>query len=152
MLRLAEQDRTRWDRERIAEADVLIVGALRAGGSGRFLLQAAIAALHAQAPSSAETDWPQILELYDALLRVWPSPVVALNRAVALAEVDGPEAALRVVDELEGLDGYRYLHSTRADLLARMGRFAEAAAAYQAALARTDNTAERAFLAERAAQ
>ena len=152
LLRLAEQDRTRWDRERIAEADALIVGALRAGGSGRFLLQAAIAALHAQAPSSAETDWPQILELYDALLRVWPSPVVALNRAVALAEVDGPEAALRVVDELEGLDGYRYLHSTRADLLSRMGRYAEAAAAYQAALARTDNTAERAFLAERVAQ
>jgi RNA polymerase sigma-70 factor (ECF subfamily) len=152
LLRLAEQDRTRWDRERIAEADALIVGALRAGGSGRFLLQAAIAALHAQAPSSAETDWPQILELYDALLRVWPSPVVALNRAVALAEVDGPEAALRVIDELEGLDGYRYLHSTRAELLSRMGRFAEAAAAYQAALAHTDNTAERAFLAERAAQ
>ena len=96
LLRLAEQDRSRWDRERIAEADALIVGALRAGGSGRFLLQAAIAALHAQAPSSAETDWPQILELYDALLRVWPSPVVALNRAVALAEVEGPQAALRV--------------------------------------------------------
>lgn len=149
VLRLAEQDRSAWDAAQIAEADALIVGALRAGPSGRFLLQAAIAALHAQAPSFEETDWPQLLELYDALLRAWPSAVVALNRAVVVAEVDGAEAALVLVDALEGLDGYRYLHSTRADLLHRLGRDAEAAVAYQAALALTDNAAERAFLQAR---
>jgi RNA polymerase sigma-70 factor (ECF subfamily) len=146
VLRLAEQDRSAWDRDRIVEADGLIVGALRSGARGRYVLQAAIAALHAQAPSYEATDWPQILELYDALLRVWPSPVVALNRAVALAEVEGPERALEAVDELEGLDGYRYLHSTRADLLTRLGRHAEAAAAYRAALQRTGNSVERAFV------
>ncbi len=90
LVRLEDQDRAQWDRAAIAEADRLIVAALRAGPPGRFTLQAAIAALHAQAPSHAETDWPQILQLYDALLRVWPSPVVALNRAVALAAVEGP--------------------------------------------------------------
>jgi RNA polymerase sigma-70 factor (ECF subfamily) len=146
LLRLSEQDRSLWDRDRIAEADALIVGALRAGGRGRFLLQAAIAALHAQAPNYAATDWPQILELYDALLRVWPSPVVALNRAVALAEVQGPEAALAAVEALEGLDDYRYLHSTRAEMLRRLERHAEAADAYRAALALTENAVERAFL------
>lgn len=147
LLRLAEQDRGRWDRALIAEADALIVDALRSAPPGRYVLQAAIAALHAQAPSVAETDWPQILVLYDALLRVWPSAVVALNRAVALAEVDGPDAALAAVDALEGLDGYRYLHSTRADFLRRLGRHAEADAAYAAALALAENAAERAFLA-----
>lgn len=147
LLRLAEQDRGRWDRVLIAEADALIVGALRSAPPGRYVLQAAIAALHAQAPSAAETDWPQILVLYDALLRVWPSAVVALNRAVAVAEVDGPEAGLAAVDALEGLDGYRYLHSTRADFLRRLGRHAEADAAYAAALALAENAAERAFLA-----
>ncbi|MBE2315937.1 RNA polymerase sigma factor [Solirubrobacter sp. CPCC 204708] len=151
LLRMSEQNRTAWDRERIAEADALIVAALRAGGRGRFLLQAAIAALHAQAPSYEQTDWPQILELYDALLRVWPSPVVALNRAVALAEVEGPQAAIAAVDALEGVDGYRYLHSTRADLLHRLGRDGEAADAYQRALQLTDNVAERTFLEERRA-
>ena len=94
LLRLEEQDRSRWDRALIAEADRLLVAALRAGPPGRFTLQAAIAALHAQAPTYDATDWPQILTLYDELLRVWPSPVVALNRAVALAMVDGPEVAL----------------------------------------------------------
>ena len=151
-LRLADQDRAAWDRELIAEADALIVGALRAGPPGRFTLQAAIAALHAQAPSYAATDWPQILALYGELLRVWPSPVVALNRAVALAEVDGPAAALAEVEALaEGgrLAGYRYLHATRADLLQRLGRDAEAAAAYRAALELAGNAAEQEFLAER---
>jgi len=153
LLRLEEQDRTRWDRELIAEADGLIVGALRAGPPGRFSLQAAIAAVHAQAPSYAATDWPQIVALYDELLRVWPTPVVALNRAVAVAEVDGPEAALRLVEALEQdgrLDGYRYLPATKADLLHRLGRHAEAADAYRAALRLTDNAAEQDFLAERA--
>jgi RNA polymerase sigma-70 factor (ECF subfamily) len=152
MLRLAEQDRGAWDRDRIAEADALLVRALRAGPPGRFLLQAAIAALHAQAPVHDETDWPQILALYDELLRVWPSPVVALNRAVALAMVEGAGPALAAVEALERdgrLAAYRYLHSTKADLLHRLGRDAEAAAAYRAALALTDNAAERAFLAGR---
>jgi RNA polymerase sigma-70 factor (ECF subfamily) len=128
------------------------VAALGAGPPGRFSLQAAIAALHAQAPSYAETDWPQILELYDELLRIWPSPVVALNRAVAVSMVDGPEAALVEVEELEHdsrLSGYRYLPATKADLLHRLGRDSEAAIAYQAALALTDNAAEQEFLAER---
>jgi RNA polymerase sigma-70 factor (ECF subfamily) len=108
--------------------------------------------VHAQAPSYEETDWPQILTLYDELLRIWPSPVVALNRAVAVSMVDGPEAALAEVEALERdgrLAGYRYLASTKADLLHRLGRDAEAAGAYQAALALSDNAAEQEFLAER---
>jgi RNA polymerase sigma-70 factor (ECF subfamily) len=153
LLRLAEQDRSRWDRELIAEADRLVLAALRAGPPGRFTLQAAITALHAQAPSYQDTDWPQILTLYDELVRIWPSPVVALNRAVAVAMVDGPQAALAQVEELERdgrLASYRYLPATKADLLHRLGRDAEAAEAYQAALALSDNLAEQEFLAERA--
>jgi RNA polymerase sigma-70 factor (ECF subfamily) len=152
LLRLEEQDRSAWDRELISEADRLVVAALSAGPPGRFTLQAAIAALHAQAPSYAETDWPQILTLYDELLRIWPSPVVALNRSVAVSMVDGPEAALAEVETLERegrLAGYRYLPSTKADLLHRLGRDAEAADAYQAALALSDNAAEQEFLAAR---
>jgi RNA polymerase sigma-70 factor, ECF subfamily len=152
LLRLEDQDRSGWDREQIAEADGLLVAALRAGPAGRFTLQAAIAALHAQAPSYAETDWQQILTLYDELLRVWPSPVVQLNRAVALSMVDGPEAALAEVEAFEGdrrLAGYPYLPATKADLLRRLGRNEEAAAAYAAARELSDNAAERDFLAER---
>jgi RNA polymerase sigma-70 factor (ECF subfamily) len=152
LLRLDEQDRSRWDTASIAEADRLVVAALTAGAPGRFTLQAAIAALHAQAPSYDETDWPQILKLYDALLRVWPTPVVALNRAVAVSMVDGPEAALAEVGALEHdgrLAGYHYLPATKADLLRRLGRDAEAAEAYQAALALSGNSAEQEFLAER---
>ena len=151
-LRLAEQDRRAWDRALIAQADALIVGALEAGPPGRFVLQAAIAALHAEAPSYDATDWPQILALYGELLRVWPSPVVALNRAVALAEVDGPAAGLAAVEALEEdgrLAGYRYLHSTKADLLQRLDRPAEAAAAYREALELAGNAAEQEFLGER---
>ncbi len=153
LLRLEEQDRSQWDRALIDEADRLIVAALRAGPPGRFTLQAAIAAVHAQAPGYEATDWPQIVALYDELFRVWPSPVVALNRAVAVAEVDGPAAALPLVEALERdgrLDGYRYLPATKADLLHRLGRHAEAADAYRAALRLTDNAAEQDFLAERA--
>ncbi len=152
LLRLEEQDRSAWDVDLIAEADRLVVGALTAGPPGRFGVQAAIAALHALAPSYAETDWPQILTLYDVLVRIWPSPVVALNRAVAVAEVHGPEVALAQVEELErdsGLAGYRYLPATKADLLHRLGRDAEAVEAYRAALALSDNTAEQEFLADR---
>ncbi len=152
LLRLEDQDRTRWDTAMIAEADRLVVEALGNGPPGRFGVQAAIAALHAQAPSYGETDWPQILVLYDVLLRLWPSPVVALNRAVALAVVHGPEAALDEIARLEAdgrLAGYRYLPATKADLLHRLGRDAEAADAYRAALALSENAVEQEFLAAR---
>jgi RNA polymerase sigma-70 factor (ECF subfamily) len=152
LLRLEEQDRSRWDHALIAEADRLVVASLTGGPPGRFALQAAIACLHAQAPSYAATDWPQILTLYDALLRVWPSPVVALNRTVAVSMVAGPEAALAEIASLEQdgrLAGYRYLPATKADLFHRLGRDAEAAEAYQAALALSGNAAEQEFLTDR---
>ncbi|GAA1949847.1 RNA polymerase sigma factor [Amycolatopsis minnesotensis] len=149
LLLLEEQDRSVWDAGVIAEAHELVVGALRGGGPGRFALQAAIAALHASAPSYSDTDWPQILVLYNALLKVWPSPVVALNRAVAVSMADGPAPALAEIESLErdgGLVGYRYLPAVKADLLRRLGKAPEAAAEYERALALTDNEAERAFL------
>jgi RNA polymerase sigma-70 factor, ECF subfamily len=152
LVRLEDQDRASWDGAAIAEADRLVVDALRAGPPGRFTLQAAIAALHAQAPSYAETDWPQILTLYDQLLHVWPSPVVALNRAVAVSMVDGPATALAQVEALERdgqLAGYRYLPATKGDLLRRLGRDQEAGDAYRAALALTENATEREYLRER---
>jgi RNA polymerase sigma-70 factor, ECF subfamily len=152
LLLLEEQDRSRWDLAAIDEGDGLVIEALRGGRPGRFALQAAIAAVHAQAPSYAETDWPQLLQLYGELLRAWPSPVVALNRAVVLAMVDGPAAGLAAVTELERdgrLAGYRYLPAAKADLLRRLGRGAEAATAYQEALDLADNAAEQAFLAGR---
>lgn len=155
LLRLKEQDRKRWDRELISEADGLIVSALRTAPAGRFTIQAAIAALHAQAPSYEATDWAQILVLYTELARIWPSPVVALNRAVAVAMVDGPAAALAEIEAIEAggrLAGYRYLQATKADLLHRLGRDAEAVRAYQAALALPGNDAEQEFLAERVNQ
>jgi RNA polymerase sigma-70 factor (ECF subfamily) len=146
---LEDQDRSQWDRAAIAEADRLVVEAMRGGSPGRYALQAAIATLHASAPSYPATDWPQIVELYDALLTVWSSPVVALNRAVAVAMVDGPAVALREVDRLAEdprLAGYRYLPAIRADLLRRLGRPEEARAAYQQALRLADNEAEQQFL------
>jgi RNA polymerase sigma-70 factor, ECF subfamily len=155
LLLLEEQDRSQWNRDAIAEGRRLVLDALHGGRPGRFTLQAAIAAVHAEAPSYAETDWPQVLGLYDALAQIWPSPVVELNRAVPLAMVYGPEAALAVVDDLatDGrLDGYRYLASTRADLLRQLGRSGQAVAAYQQALALADNDAERAFLTRRIAE
>ena len=155
LLLLEEQDRSLWDRALIGEGHQLVLGALRGGNPGRFALQAAIAALHAAAPSYAETDWPQVLTLYDALLRVWPSPVVALNRAVAVTMVHGPGAALEEVERLEAdgrLSGYHYLPATKADLLRRLGRAPEAATAYRAALELTDNEAEREFIGKRLAE
>jgi RNA polymerase sigma-70 factor (ECF subfamily) len=152
LLLLEEQDRSAWDHDAIAEGDRLVKAALRIGSPGRFTLQAAIAAVHATAPTYAETDWDRILALYDRLLEVWPSPVVALNRAVALSMAEGPAAALRDVDALakDGrLSGYHYLPATRADLLRRLGRRQEAAAAYRQAMELADNEAERAFLAGR---
>ena len=154
LLLLAEQDRAAWDQTVIAEAHDLVVGALRGGVPGRFALQAAIAVLHAMAPTYADTDWDQILLLYDELSRVWPSPVVALNRVVALAMVSGPAAALAEIEALEGdrrLAGYRYLPAIKADLLRRLGRDSDAAAEYERALTLAESDAERAFLAGRLA-
>jgi RNA polymerase sigma-70 factor (ECF subfamily) len=148
---LADQDRDRWDRAQVLEG-LALVRDLHHSRVGRFGLQAAIAAEHAVAPSYPETNWGRVVKLYDALLREWPSPVVELNRAVALAEVAGPAAALAEVDRLaeDGrLVGYRYLPATRADLLRRLGRSAEAVAAYDDALALADNDTERAFLTTR---
>ncbi len=155
LLLLEEQDRSRWDRQAIAEGRALVLDALHGGRPGRFALQAAIAALHAEAPSYAETDWAQVLGVYDVLLRAWPSPVVALNRTVALAMVEGPAAALAEIESLERdgrLAGYRYLAATKADLLRRLDRHAEAAAVYRTALELADNDAEHTFLATRLAE
>jgi len=145
---LAGQDRSRWDRSLIAEGQALVRQCLRRGQPGPYQIQAAIQAVHSDSPTAAATDWDQILVLYGQLLIVAPSPVAALNRAVALAEVDGPSAALAVVDGLASatLDRYYLFHAIRADLLRRLGRRAEADAAYQAALARSGNAAERAYL------
>jgi len=142
---LHEQDRSLWDGELMAEGQGLVRACLRRNRPGPYQIQAAINAVHADAPIAAATDWRQIVALYDQLLVAEPSPVVALNRAVALAEVEGPEAGLAATDGL-GLDGYYLLHAVRADLLRRVGRGREAIAEYDAALARTDNEAERAHL------
>ena len=148
---LPDQDRTAWDGRLIAEGQALVRACLRRNQPGPYQIQAAINAVHSDAPTAAATDWGQILALYDQLLAVSPTPVVALNRAVALAEVKGPEVALAAVEELGGLTDYHLFHATRADLLDRLGRRAEAATAYQAAMELTANAAERAFLAGRAA-
>jgi RNA polymerase sigma-70 factor (ECF subfamily) len=145
LVRLADQDRSRWDRQLIAEGQDLVRRCLRRGQPGPYQVQAAINAVHSDAPSAAETDWRQVVILYDQLAAVAPSPVVALNRAVAVAEVDGPAAALALADALE-LDGYYLLHAIRGDLLRRLGRPGEAARAYDAAITRTENEAERDFL------
>ena len=148
---LEEQDRGKWDRQQIAEALPLVEEALR-GGPGAFALQAAIAALHCQAAHADETDWPQIVRLYNRLERLQPSPIVSLNRAVAIAMVDGPRAALTLVAALADagdLDGYHLLHAARADLLRRLGAPSEAAASYTRALALVTNDSERRFLERR---
>jgi len=147
---LPDQDRSRWDRALIAEGQQLVRACLRRNRPGPYQIQAAINAVHSEAPTAATTDWDQILALYDQQLAVAPTPVVALNRAVALAEVKGPAAALAEVDRLD-LGAYHPFHATRADLLSRLGRHAEAAAAYDAAAALATNAAERAFLEDRAA-
>jgi RNA polymerase sigma-70 factor, ECF subfamily len=142
---LADQDRGRWDRDRIAEGQAIVRRCLRRNQPGPYQLQAAVNAVHSDAPAATATDWGQILALYDQLLALTPTPVVALNRAVAVAEVEGPEAALALVDGLD-LDGWHLFHAIRADLLRRLGRDGEAALAYDAAIALAQNTAERAFL------
>ena len=147
---LADQDRSLWDREAIAAAVALIERAAALRRPGPYQLQAAIAACHAEAPSWAETDWTQILVLYDLLLRMAPTPVVRLNRAVALRAVAGPEAALAEVDALAGeLDGYHLFHATRAELLFELGRREQSRAAEVRALGLTANRAERRLLERR---
>jgi RNA polymerase sigma-70 factor (ECF subfamily) len=148
---LDEQDRSRWDQAQIGEALPLVEEAF-SSGPGRYALQAAIAALHCQAARAEETDWPQILGLYELLERLQPSPIVALNRAVAVAMVRGLEPALAIVDSLSDhgdLEEYHLLHATRADLLRRAGDFAEAAKSYERALQLVTNGAERRFLERR---
>jgi RNA polymerase sigma-70 factor (ECF subfamily) len=147
---LPEQDRSRWDRASIEEGHALVRRLLARGTPGPYQVQAAINAVHADAPTAADTDWGQILDLYDLLLRLQPSPVVALNRAVALAEVEGPAVALLAVEPL-ALETYQPWHVVRADLLTRVGRRDEARTAYDAAIALTGNDVERAFLTHRAA-
>jgi RNA polymerase sigma-70 factor (ECF subfamily) len=149
---LEDQDRARWDRVEIDEGQALLDRAIRVSRPGPYQLQAAIAALHDTAGEAAATDWPQIAALYGRLAELDPSPVVELNRAVAVAMADGPAAGLALLDPLAeepALAGYPYLHAARADLLRRLGRATEAAAAYRAALELTSNDVERAFLDRR---
>jgi RNA polymerase sigma factor (sigma-70 family) len=152
---LADQDRARWDHAAIAEGIALVRTALARRPPGRFALMAAIAAVHAQAPSWAATDWREIVGLYDLLMQIWPSPVVALNRAVAVGLAEGPEAGLAALDSL-GTDPllatYSYLASARADFLRKLDRPGEAREAYEEALLLSENVVERAFLAERIGQ
>jgi RNA polymerase sigma-70 factor (ECF subfamily) len=150
LILLADQERARWDRAQLDEGRALVAGALRCGLPGPYALEAAIAAVHAEAARAEETDWRQIVALYDRLHALHPSPVVALNRAVAIAMADGPAAALPHVDALAApLADYHLWHATRADLLRRLGRRDEARAAYERAHALAQNEAERRFLARR---
>jgi RNA polymerase sigma-70 factor (ECF subfamily) len=148
LIRLPDQDRSLWDRDLIAEGHDLVRACLRRNQPGPYQIQAAINAVHSDAPTAAHTDWSQIVMLYDQLLAYAPTPVVAMNRAIAVAEVDGPERALALVDELD-LPRYHLFHATRADLLGRLGRRDDALAAYDAALALTDNAAEQRLLQSR---
>ena len=149
---LADQDRSRWNRELIAEGLALVERALSSRRFGPYSLQAAIAAVHAEAPTADATDWAQIVGLYDVLVRADPSPVVELNRAAAVAMRDGPLAGLTLIDRIlqrGDLSGYHLAHSARAELLRRIGRKEEAGAAYERALALTNQETERRFLARR---
>jgi RNA polymerase sigma-70 factor (ECF subfamily) len=148
LIRLADQDRRAWDRDLIAEGHAIVRACLRRGQPGPYQIQAAIQAVHTDAPTAADTDWAQIVALYDQLVAFHPTPVVALNRAIALAEIEGPAAALAVVDGLD-LDGYHLLHAARADLLERIGRTNEAMSAYDRAIELAGNGAERGSLRDR---
>jgi RNA polymerase sigma-70 factor, ECF subfamily len=141
----ADQDRSRWDHDLIAQGEAIVRACLRRNQPGPYQIQAAINAVHSDAPSAAQTDWRQILQLYDQLMAIAASPIVALNRAVVVAEIEGPETALAIVEHLE-LDHFHVFHAVRADLLRRLGRNDEARAAYEAASVRTANEAERSFL------
>jgi RNA polymerase sigma-70 factor (ECF subfamily) len=155
LVALEDQDRRRWERNEIDEANALLDDALRKGRAGSYQLQAAIAACHADASDAADTDWVEIAGLYKLLVAIMPSPVVELNRAVAIAMADGPAAGLVLVEALADareLQGYYLFHATRADLLRRLGRGVEAAESYRQALALTGSAAERRFLARRLAE
>ncbi len=145
---LPDQDRSLWDRGLVEEGQALVRTCLRRNMPGPYQIQAAINAVHGDAATARETDWRQILALYDQLMVHTPTPVVALNRAVAVAEVEGPEAGLAEVEDLE-LDNFHLFHATRADLLQRTGRLDEAAEAYDSALAKATNAAEQRFLQQR---
>jgi len=152
LILLEQQDRSLWNRDQIAEGISLTESALRSGRFGAYTLQAAIAAVHAQSSSVASTDWRQITLLYDRLLRIQPSPVVELNRAVAIAMCEGPEQGLRLIDDLlvrEHLSNYHLAHSARADMCRRLGRVPEARASYEKALALARQEPDRRFLARR---
>ncbi|MEP4653021.1 MAG: RNA polymerase sigma factor [Ilumatobacter sp.] len=151
LVRLVDQDRTRWDQQMIAEGRELLRRCLRQGRPGQYQLHAAINAVHTEAATFVDTDWHQILALYDHLLEIAATPVVELNRAVALAEIDGPHVALVAIDRL-GLDGYHLWHAVRADLLRRCGRDDDAGVAYERAIDLTDNPAERQLLQRRHAE
>ncbi len=148
IVRLPDQDRSLWDRTLVAEGQALVRACLRRNQPGPYQIQAAINAVHSDAPTAGDTDWSQIVRLYDQLLVVAPTPVVALNRGIAVAELDGPAVAFAAVNGLD-LDGYHLFHATRADLLERLGRVDEALAAYAAALERTTNVAEQRLLQQR---
>ena len=155
LIALDEQDRAQWDSALIAEGSALVASALSSRRFGVHSLQAAISAVHADAAQSALTDWPEIVGLYDALLRLSPSPVVALNRAAALAFRDGPLVGLTQIDAIMAageLDDYHLAHAARADMYRRLGRSEDARAAYERALALTQQLPERRFLARRIAQ
>ena len=145
---LRDQDRSMWDSALIARGHAIVSACIRRNQPGPYQIQAAINAVHTDAPTAADTDWSQILALYDQLLTIAPTPIVALNRAVAVAEVEGPEAGLAAVEALD-LGSYHHLHATRADLLRRLGRYQEASRAYADALAVVENGAERRFLEDR---
>ena len=149
LILLSDQDRSRWDGAEIEEGVRMLNRALRLRRPGRYQLEASIAALHAASPSAEEVDWPQIAALYEQLLVFVPSPVVALNRAVAVAEAGRPEDGLELVDRIEGLERYHLLYAVRADFLRRLDRPAEASDAYRRALELTRNPAEREFIARR---
>jgi RNA polymerase sigma-70 factor, ECF subfamily len=142
---LAEQDRARWDRALIDEGLALVRECLRRNAPCPYQIQAAINAVHAHAATAADTDWPQILALYDQLLTFGSSDVVRMNRAIVVAEVEGPAAGLEILDRLD-LDDYHLLHAARADMLAKLGRAAEAVSEYERAIGLTQNEVERAFL------
>jgi predicted RNA polymerase sigma factor len=155
LLLLEEQDRSRWDHGAIAEGVALVRAALRVRPPTRYALQAAIAAVHAESPTWDDTDWREIVALYDVLIQLWPSPVVALNRAAAVGFAQGAAAGLAALDLLSNepqLAGYGYLPAARADFLRRLGRVDEARQAYAEALLLTENTVERDFLAGRLRQ
>ena len=150
LVRLSDQDRSRWDRELIAEGQAIVGACLRRNNPGPYQIQAAIAAVHSVAETSADTDWDRIVTLYDHLLTLAPTPVTALNRAIALGQRDGPAAALAALDSLaDALDGYHLLHAARGDALDRLGRHDEAAAAFERAMTLTTNAAEVELLRRR---